>query len=63
MTGGVPGVTFVDDFFRRDLPGVKPAALLGLELAGEEYMFCFQATVRPGVVAGFLFVAEDPMVG
>ena len=24
------------DFFKRDLPGVKPAAVLGLELAGDE---------------------------
>jgi len=56
VLGGVIGVpvvaSLVADFFNRDFPGVSPAAWLGLELAGEEYMFCFQTTLRPGVVEG-----------
>lgn len=62
--GGVP-MTLVADFLRRDLPGVKPAAWLGLELAGDEYMLCFQTTLRPGVVegGGAFFFAEEPTEG
>jgi len=37
------------DFFNADFPGVKPTVALGLELAGEENMVFFQATLRPGV--------------
>ena len=40
------------DFLRLDRPGVAAAAVLGLELAGEEKIFSFQATLRPRIVEG-----------
>jgi hypothetical protein len=57
------------DFLRLDRPGVTAAAVLGLELAGEEKIFSFQATLRPGVeaedaaAAAFFFADADPAVG
>jgi len=48
------------DFFNADFPGVKPTVALGLELAGEENMVFFQATLRPGV--DVVVVAADVVV-
>ena len=51
------------DFFNADFPGVKPTVALGLELAGEENMVFFQATLRPGVdVVVVVVVAADVVV-
>ena len=47
MVADEAGLT--EDFFNADFPGVKPTVALRLELAGEENMVFFQATLRPGV--------------
>ena len=50
------------DFFNADFPGVKPTVALGLELAGEENMVFFQATLRPGVDVVVVAAAADVVV-